>query len=528
MSSDPRIGSRIGGYLIQSVLGRGGMSVVYLAEDTRLDRRIALKVMAEELAENESFRTRFVREAKMAANLEHPNIVPLYDAGEIDGVLYLAMRVIRGTDLRQVIDAEGALDPERTMGIMRQVASSLDAAHRAGLVHRDVKPGNILLATDGDEEHAYLSDFGLTKQVSSDSGLTKTGTFMGTVDYVAPEQIRGSEVDGRTDQYSLGCVMYECLTGSVPFVKDQDVATLFAHVEDEPPRVSVMRPEFPAAVSDVVARAMAKQRDARFETCQAFVQAARSALRETAPPLAPTVVAAGPAAISVPPAPPGRDEAPLEPTSPRGSRRGLLIAAIVAAVAIAGTVAGIALTRDGQDRAATTGSTGSTGVTSATGPTDPTGATGSSGATGVTAPTGPTGTTIPPRLEDGEHFGFIDKVSPAPETMVFDLAYFFTGDEANEVAASRGDEVPVPNDYYIVNDNPRLRKLALAPDIEIELIDWNTCCDQTFLGDLDTFAEAMEGSFVEIDGQIYGGAGSPYFLTVQDGLVVRIREQFLP
>jgi len=263
------------------------MSVVYLAQDTRLDRRIALKVMAEELSENESFRTRFVREAKLAANLEHPNIVPLYDAGEVDGVLYLAMRVIRGTDLRHVIDSERAIDPERAMAIGRQVASALDAAHRAGLVHRDVKPGNILLARDGDEEHAYLSDFGLTKQVSSDSGLTKTGTFMGTVDYVAPEQIRGIEVDG-------------------------------------------------------------------------------------------------------------------------------------------------------------------------------------------------------------------------------------------------GDEVPVPNDFYIGNDNPKLRKLALAPDIEIVLIDWNTCCDVTIIVPVEIFAEAMESSFGEIDGQIFGGSGSPYHLTVEDGVVVRITEQFLP
>ena len=306
MPTDPRIGSRIGGYTIESMLGRGGMSVVYLAEDTRLDRRIALKVMAEELAENESFRTRFVREAKMAANLEHPNIVPLYDAGEIDGVLYLAMRVIRGTDLRQVIDSEGAIDPARAMVIGRQVASALDAAHRAGLVHRDVKPGNILLAKDGDEEHAYLSDFGLTKQVSSDSGLTKTGTFMGTVDYVAPEQIRGSEVDGRTDQYSLGCVM----TGTVPFVKDQDVATLFAHVEDERPRVSARQPSFPEALSDAVVRAMAKRQEQRFDTCQAFVQAARLALVEapSTPVVAPTIVAApppssGPPVVRLPPLP---------------------------------------------------------------------------------------------------------------------------------------------------------------------------------------------------------------------------------
>jgi hypothetical protein len=285
-----------------------------------------------------------------------------------------------------------------------------------------------------------------------------------------------------------------------------------------------MRPEFPAAVSHVVARAMAKEPDARFETCQAFVQAARSALREASPRPAPTVVASGPATVSVPPAPPGPDRPLARPDRPR---RGLLIAAIVAAVAIAGTVAGIALTRDGQERADPTGSTGATGATGTTNPTGTTGPTGT-GPTGATPPTGATDTTIPPRLEDGEHFGFIDKVSPAPQTMVFDLAYFFTGDEANDVAAERGDEVPVPNDYYIVNDNPRLRKLALAPDVEIVLIDWNTCCDQTFLGDLDTFADAMEGSFVEIDGQIYGGSGSPYFLTVEDGLVTRIQEQFLP
>jgi serine/threonine-protein kinase len=537
MPTDPRIGSRIGGYAIESMLGRGGMSVVYLAEDTRLDRRIALKVMAEELAGNESFRTRFVREAKMAANLEHPNIVPLYDAGEIDGVLYLAMRVIRGTDLRHVIDTEGAIDPERTMMIGRQVASALDAAHRAGLVHRDVKPGNILLARDGDEEHAYLSDFGLTKQVSSDSGLTKTGTFMGTVDYVAPEQIRGSEVDGRTDQYSLGCVVFECLTGAVPFVKEQDVATLFAHVEDEPPRVSALQPSFPEALSDAVVRAMAKQQQDRFDTCQAFVQAARLALVEAPPPraVAPTIIATPPPTDESPtvPAPPtpvpsAPVSVPARPVPPK-RRRGLLIAALVAVIAAGGTAAAIALMGGGEDLADTTGSeTGATGAP--TGPAAETGPTGATGVTATTGATGPTGTTgsIPARLEDGEHFGFIDKVSPQPGTMVFDLAYFFTGEEANEVAASRGDETPVPNDFYIVNDNPRQRKLALAPDVEIVLIDWDVCCDVTFLAPVDVFAEAMAGSFVEIDGQIFGGSGSPYFLTVEDGLVVRITEQFLP
>ena len=295
------IGSSIGGYTIESLLGRGGMSTVYIAEDAKLGRKVALKIMSEELSENEAFRSRFIREAKMAANLEHPNIVPVYDAGEADDVLYLAMRVIRGTDLRRVITEEGPMDAERTMGIMRQIASALDAAHRAGLVHRDVKPANILLSHEGEEEHAYLSDFGLTKHVSSRSGLTQTGTFMGTIDYVAPEQIRGDEVDGRTDLYSLACVLYECLTGEVPFTKDQDVAILFAHLEDERPRISAKRPDLSAAIDDVLARAMAKQKEERFATCLAFVDAARRALelapavRGTAPP---TILAPPPAAPS--------------------------------------------------------------------------------------------------------------------------------------------------------------------------------------------------------------------------------------
>jgi serine/threonine protein kinase len=295
------IGSSIGGYTIESLLGRGGMSTVFIAMDAKLGRRVALKIMSEELSDNEAFRSRFIREAKMAANLEHPSIVPVYDAGEADDVLYLAMRVIRGTDLRRVIAEQGPMEAERTTGIMRQTASALDAAHRAGLVHRDVKPANILLSHEGEEEHAYLSDFGLTKHVSSRSGLTQTGTFMGTIDYVAPEQIRGDEVDGRTDLYSLACVLYECLTGEVPFTKDQDVAILFAHLEDERPRVSAKRPELSAAIDDVLARAMAKQKEARFDTCLAFVDAARRALelapavRGTAPP---TILAPPPAAPS--------------------------------------------------------------------------------------------------------------------------------------------------------------------------------------------------------------------------------------
>ena len=338
------LGSSIGGYTIESLLGRGGMSTVYIAEDAKLGRKVALKIMSEELSENEAFRSRFIREAKMAANLEHPNIVPVYDAGEADDVLYLAMRVIRGTDLRRVITEEGPMDAERTTGIMRQIASALDAAHRAGLVHRDVKPANILLSHEGEEEHAYLSDFGLTKHVSSRSGLTQTGTFMGTIDYVAPEQIRGGEVDGRTDLYSLACVLYECLTGEVPFTKDQDVAILFAHLEDERPRVSAKRPDLSAAIDDVLARAMAKQKEERFATCLAFVDAARRALelapavRGTAPP---TIFAPPPAAPS-PGSEGGREPHPSFPPAEQPSTPPAVVgSAPPAGAAGAGSASGV-------------------------------------------------------------------------------------------------------------------------------------------------------------------------------------------
>jgi tRNA A-37 threonylcarbamoyl transferase component Bud32 len=542
--SDARLGSTLGDYTIESVIGRGGMSVVYLARHTRLERHVALKVMAEELSENEGFRTRFVREAKMAANLEHPNIVPVYDAGEIGGVLYLAMRVIRGTDLRRVINEGGPMDPERVLTISGQVASALDAAHRAGLVHRDVKPGNILLAIDGDEEHAFLTDFGLTKHVSSKSGLTKTGTFLGTVDYVAPEQIRGSEVDGRTDEYSLGCVVYECLTGDVPFTKDQDVATLFAHVEDERPRVSSARPDLPDALSDAVARAMSKDKEQRFETCQGFVRAARTALAQAATVPNPTIVAtppvpSGPATPppeTVPPAPPGPSAAPT-PTPPGRRRRWLPMAAVVAAVAIAGTVGAIAL-GGGDDPPAgpTDGPTGSTdgvtGSTSATGVTGATGATSASGATGTTgsvAATGCSGSPAPTILPDGTHFGYVERVDTLSGALAFDLACFYTGEEANEQAAKRGDEVPVPNDVYIVNDNTTIRNLTVDPAVRLRVLDWNRCCDPRPGADLDAFASALGNEeFVEIDGRSYAGSLSPYWVTIEDGIVTRIEEQFLP
>ncbi|MFN8234167.1 MAG: BTAD domain-containing putative transcriptional regulator [Actinomycetota bacterium] len=239
-------GTVFAGYRIESVLGRGGMSVVYLAEHIGLERKVALKVLAPRLAEDERFHDRFVRESRIAASMEHPSIVPIYEAGQAEGLLYLAMRYVRGTDLHGLIRREGQLDPERTAWIVGEVASALDAAHARGLVHRDVKPGNILIVEgegrDG-RDQVYLSDFGLTKRLEGGTGgLTQTGQFVGTVEFVAPEQIEGRTLDARVDVYSLACVAVDCLSGRPPFARDTQVATLYAHLRDRPPPVTVVAP----------------------------------------------------------------------------------------------------------------------------------------------------------------------------------------------------------------------------------------------------------------------------------------------
>ena len=344
------------------------MSVVYLAKDPRLERSVAIKVLSDELADDQSFRSRFVRESQLAAGLDHPNIVPVYEAGEIEGKLFIAMRYVRGTDLRTLVSQEGSLPTERTVRLLRPIASALDAAHRAGLVHRDVKPANILVAQDQEEEHPYLSDFGLTKHTSSKSGLTQTGTFMGTVDYVAPEQIQGGEVDGRADEYSLACVLYQCLTGVVPFDKGTDVATLFGHLQDPPPRISARRPDVAPALDEAVARGMAKEPNERHPTCTAMIDAAARAIGMPLPSGEhdQTVVAA--ALLPLPPDPAGGPGSPPQDTEPKataaedtgpepggdeeegkGSRRRTLIAAaaVVGVLAIAG--AAFALLGGGDD-----------------------------------------------------------------------------------------------------------------------------------------------------------------------------------
>ena len=237
-SPDSVVGSEFAGYRVEALIGRGGMGAVYRAEEQGLGRKVALKVIASELAEDNRFRERFLRESRVAASLDHPHIVPIFQAGDEDGVLFLAMRYVDGTDLAQLISREGALDPARAISLLEQVAEALDAAHEKGLVHRDVKPSNVLIAVAGGKEHCYLADFGLTKRTGSLSGVSAPGDVVGTLEYVAPEQITGDDVDARADVYSLACVLYECLTGTSPFPRATDVALLWAHVHEEPRRPS--------------------------------------------------------------------------------------------------------------------------------------------------------------------------------------------------------------------------------------------------------------------------------------------------
>src|SRR5262245_3010414 len=281
MAGLPLVGDEFAGYRVRSVLGRGGMSVVYQAENVRLSSVIALKVLAPELAADDTFRARFLEESRIAASLNHPNVIPIYDMGSDDGLLYIAMRYVSGTDLRQMIKKRGRIPPATALFLVGQAARALDAAHRRGLVHRDVKPGNLLIergADEADPDHVYLADFGITKHAMSRSGLTSTGQFLGTIDYVAPEQIRGTSVLGLADQYSLGCVLYECLTGRVPFEKDLDAAIIWAHVEETPTMPTVLRPELPPEVDEVFGRVLAKRPEERYGSCREFVDAARVAL----------------------------------------------------------------------------------------------------------------------------------------------------------------------------------------------------------------------------------------------------------
>jgi serine/threonine protein kinase len=276
-SADPRLGTELLGYRIESLLGRGGTGIVYRAEDLRLKRKVALKLLPADLSQDNGFRERLLRESELAASLDHPNIVPIYEAGEDDGHVYIVMRYVDGTDLSSMPREQVAVEPLKAVALVTQLADALDAAHQRGLVHRDVKPSNVLVDKRG---HCYLADFGLTRRTTEQDD-PPSGRMVGTVDYVAPEQIRGEAVGPRADVYSLGCLLYECLTGEAPFGRASEFEALFAHLDETPPSASARRPELPEAIDPVLARAMAKDPKHRYETCGAVVEAARLALEPT-------------------------------------------------------------------------------------------------------------------------------------------------------------------------------------------------------------------------------------------------------
>jgi serine/threonine-protein kinase len=268
-------GSRVGGYLLEQLAGVGGMAAVFRARDERLGRVVALKL----LTGDELVRQRFAREAHAVAAVDHPHIIPVYEAGESGAVLYIAMRYVPGDDLRIIVDRGGALTPRRAAGFISAVASALDTAHGTGLIHRDVKPANMLVDVGpGRPEHVYLTDFGLARSMLSAGALTGAGQFLGTPDYAAPEQINGGHVDGQADQYALGCVAFTLLSGSPPFRREEPMAVLFAHLSATPPSVTELRPELPAEADQVLATALAKEPENRYGSCGEFADALREAL----------------------------------------------------------------------------------------------------------------------------------------------------------------------------------------------------------------------------------------------------------
>jgi YVTN family beta-propeller protein len=332
-------GSTFAGHLIEAVIGRGGMGVVYRARHLALERERALKVVAPKLSADQRFRERFRRESRLAAQVEHPNVIPVHHAGEEGGQLYLAMRLVDGVDLRSLVEAYGPLDPAHAVRVVTGIAAGLDAAHARGLVHRDVKPANVLLEPNGDTERVFLTDFGISRLATSAESLTATGEFFGSVDYVAPEQIEGEPLDRRTDIYALGGILHFMLTAQPPFPRDTELAKLFAHANAPPPRPSEAVRALPPAVDEVVAKAMAKRPEDRYGTAGELALAAAASLGEPTPDLAPAATA---------PQSPGADTAPTRSLR-RASRRRLPLAAGALAAVVAAAVLGVLLLSDGGD-----------------------------------------------------------------------------------------------------------------------------------------------------------------------------------
>jgi len=365
-------GARIAGYVLEEQIGVGGMALVFRARDERLQRRVALKVLSPALAPDDAFRQRFIRESRAAAAVDDPHIIPVFEAGEAEGALFIAMRYVPGGDVRTLMRRAKRLTPERALAIISPVASALDAAHAARLVHRDVKPENMLVDTrPGRPDHVYLSDFGLSKGVLASLGPTGTGQWLGTAGYSAPEQMAGKPVDGQADQYSLACVAFELLCGEVPFPREHVTAVIWAHMSEPPPALSAHGPAFPAEADGVMARALAKSPGDRFASCRDFADALRAAFglvpynsgsRPAAGADVSRLATAVPASHLIPdvplnhavtqtagpvpvrrPAPAPVAPVPVEPGTRRGPRRAVLALAVAAAVL--GSVIGLVVTR---------------------------------------------------------------------------------------------------------------------------------------------------------------------------------------
>jgi CHASE2 domain-containing sensor protein/predicted Ser/Thr protein kinase len=293
----------IAGYRIEQAIGRGGMGVVYRATQLALERPVAIKLIATGRAQDPVFRARFERESRLAASIEHPNVIPVYEAGEDDGLLFIAMRLVEGTDLAELLERVGSLEPARTARLIGQLAGALDAAHAHGLVHRDVKPANVLLTRD---EHLYLTDFGVAKHIGAGEGVTQAGQWVGTLDYLAPEQIRGEAVGASADIYALAGVLHHCLTGEVPYPRENDAAKLWAHVNAAPPAPSRLRPGLPEAIDEVIARGLDKDPAARFHCAAELAYACVHALdlaTDQVGPLGPDILGDGSGEQSGPSAP---------------------------------------------------------------------------------------------------------------------------------------------------------------------------------------------------------------------------------
>ena len=354
-SPELRIGDEFAGHRIEAVLGRGGMGVVYQVTDLRLNRVAALKVIAPALSADEDFRRRFQRESQLAASVRQQNVVTIFQAGEADGLLFVTMELVHGSDLRGLITERGRIDLGTATAIVAQTAAALDAAHAAGLVHRDVKPANILIAA-APPLHVYLTDFGLTKRTSSQSGITKTGLFVGTIDYAAPEQIKGWPVDARADVYALGCVLFELVSGQPPFRRENEYATMYAHTSEPPPALSSVAAGGSPALDAVVARALEKEPDARYPSAGDFARAVSAAVVGQAPSQPERTVAIGRAAPPPPPTVPqghpvyGYGVEPETTVLPEKRRTPWpAVIAVIVALLVAGGVAAAVLLSGGGD-----------------------------------------------------------------------------------------------------------------------------------------------------------------------------------